>query len=153
MDMDTRYNDGPVQTSNVRPEETNSSDPASFIQNLANKVWIIQFIPQYISTLAGLTEINLKTQLLACLKWLGEFQVLACIPLHDKIPAHELADLVGVPERQLSRVVRMTATAGFLCEPQPGYISHSPLSAPFITDLSYLDATMFLAGTVAPAAL
>jgi hypothetical protein len=47
----------------------------------------------------------------------------------------------------------MTATAGFLCEPQPGYISHSPLSAPFITDLSYLDATLFLAGTVAPAAL
>lgn len=130
MDMDTRFNAGPVQTTSGRPEEVRASDPAAFIQDLAN-----------------------KTQLLACLKWLGEFQVLACIPLHGKIPAHELADLVGVPERQLCRVVRMTVTAGFLCEPQPGHISHSPLSAPFITDLSYLDATLFLAGTVAPAAL
>ena len=38
MDMDTRFNDGPVQTSNSRPEETGLSDPASFIQDLANKV-------------------------------------------------------------------------------------------------------------------
>jgi len=44
MDVDTRYNDGPVQavqavqTSNGRPEETCPSDPASFIQDLANKV-------------------------------------------------------------------------------------------------------------------
>lgn len=47
----------------------------------------------------------------------------------------------------------MTATAGFLDEPRPGYIAHTTLSAHFVSDLSYLDATMLLAGTAAPAAL
>lgn len=47
----------------------------------------------------------------------------------------------------------MTATAGFLDEPQPGYISHTVLSAPFVSNLSYLDATMLLAKVAAPAAL
>ena len=47
----------------------------------------------------------------------------------------------------------MTATAGFLNEPQPGYIAHTRLSAAFVYDLSYLDAAMLLAETAAPAAL
>ena len=84
---------------------------------------------------------------------MGEFQALACIPLSGSIPAKEVADLTGVPETQLCRVVRMTATAGFLHEPQPGHIAHTALSAPFVTNLSFLDATMFLAETAAPTAL
>lgn len=94
-----------------------------------------------------------QTQLLACLRWLGEFQVLACVPLNDSVPAKDVADLTGVPETQLRRIVRMTATAGFLHEPEPGYIAHTALSAPFVTQLCYLDAAMFLAETAAPAAL
>jgi hypothetical protein len=47
----------------------------------------------------------------------------------------------------------MTATAGFLRESEPGYIAHTDLSAPFVTKLHYLDATMFLAETATPAAL
>lgn len=46
----------------------------------------------------------------------------------------------------------MTATAGFLHEPQPGHIAHTALSTPFVTNFSYLDAAMFLAGTAAPIA-
>ena len=38
MDIDNRYNDGPVQVASSRPEETGLSDPAAFIQDLANKV-------------------------------------------------------------------------------------------------------------------
>jgi putative SOS response-associated peptidase YedK len=64
-----------------------------------------------------------------------------------------VADVAGVPEMQLSRVVRLTATAGFLREPRPGYIEHTPLSAPFVTKLSYFDAAMFIAETAAPAAM
>ncbi|KAL9090652.1 MAG: hypothetical protein Q9165_005140 [Trypethelium subeluteriae] len=94
-----------------------------------------------------------QNQLLACLKWLGEFQVLACIPLSGSIPAKEVADMAAVSETQLCRVVRMTATAGFLHEHRPGHIAHTVLSAPFVTNLSFLDATMFLAETVAPTAL
>lgn len=65
----------------------------------------------------------------------------------------DIADLAGVPEMQLRRIVRMTTLAGFLQEPQPGYVAHTALSAPFVTRRSYLDAAMFLADTAAPAAL
>jgi hypothetical protein len=84
---------------------------------------------------------------------LGEFQVLACSPLSGSVPAKDVADLAGVPETQLCRIVRTTVTAGFLHEPQPGHISHTALSAPFVTKLSYLDAAIFLAETAAPTAL
>lgn len=94
-----------------------------------------------------------QNQLLACLQWLGEFQVLAYIRLNGSVPAKDVADLAGVPETQLCRIVRMTATAGFLHEPQPGHIAHTALSAPFVTKLSYLDAAMFLADIAAPVAL
>lgn len=58
-----------------------------------------------------------------------------------------------MPEAQLVRVVRMMATAGFLCEPRPGYVAHTALSAPFVTNLALLDAAVFLTETAAPAAL
>ncbi|KAL4950055.1 hypothetical protein BDW69DRAFT_187733 [Aspergillus filifer] len=100
-----------------------------------------------------LHHLAVQNQLLACLQWLGEFQVLACIPLTRSVPIKDVADLAGVPESHLSRMIRMTATAGFLQEPQPGQVAHSALSAPFVTKPSYLDAVMFLSGTVAPSAL
>lgn len=78
--------------------------------------------------------------------------MLACIPLVGSVAARDVADLAGVPEGQLLRIVRMTATAGFLKEPQPGFLAHTSLSAPFVTKLVYLDAAMFLAQTAAPAA-
>lgn len=79
--------------------------------------------------------------------------MLACIPLGHSVPFEDVAELAGVPEPQLSRVVRMMATTGFLHEPEPGHVAHSSLSAPFVTRPSYLDAAMFLAETAAPAAL
>lgn len=79
--------------------------------------------------------------------------MLACIPLNGSVPFKDVAELVGVPETLLCRVARMTATAGFLCEPQPGHIAHSALSAPFVTKPSCLDAVMFLSKTAAPTAL
>lgn len=69
------------------------------------------------------------------------------------MPAKEIADLAGVPELLLCRVVRMMATAGFLQEPRPGHIAHTTLSARFVTNLPFLDAAMFLAETVAPTSL
>ncbi|EMD93908.1 hypothetical protein COCC4DRAFT_31081 [Bipolaris maydis ATCC 48331] len=110
--------------------ETLLAGPASFIQSLAT-----------------------QNQLLACLKWMGEYQIIAYIPLDDTISLEELANLADVPERTLSRVVRMTATAGFLYEPKHGHVAHTSLSLSFTTELSYFDAAMFLASKVAPASL
>ncbi|KAK4234866.1 hypothetical protein C8A03DRAFT_46877 [Achaetomium macrosporum] len=94
-----------------------------------------------------------QTQILAGLQWLCEFQVLACVPLDDSVPFRDVADICGVPESQLRRVTRLMATAGFLQEPRPGHMAHSPLSAQFVTEPALLDAALFLAETVAPAAL
>jgi hypothetical protein len=91
--------------------------------------------------------------MLACLQWLGEFQVLACIPLKGSVPLQDVADLAGVPAQQLSRIVRLTSTAGFLSEPAVGHLAHTNLSAEFVRNLSYFDAAMFLAQTAAPTAL
>lgn len=55
MDVDTRFNDGPVQASNKRSEETSPCDPAAFIQDLANKVGCSAFEQQYIVLLADQT--------------------------------------------------------------------------------------------------
>ncbi|KAF7587025.1 hypothetical protein BBP40_007847 [Aspergillus hancockii] len=114
----------------VNKIQTLLSGPADFLQTLAA-----------------------QNQLLACLQWLGEFQVLACIPLHGSVPISDVAELAGVPEIQLCRIIQMTATAGFLQESQPGQVAHTALSARFVTKPSYLDAAMFLAETAAPAAL
>ncbi|PCG92024.1 Hypothetical protein PENO1_090790 [Penicillium occitanis (nom. inval.)] len=65
----------------------------------------------------------------------------------------DVAELVGVPVPVLTRVVRMTATVRFLCEPQPNHIAHTALSASFVMKPEFLDATKFIAGTAAPAAL
>ena len=91
--------------------------------------------------------------MLACLKWLNDFQVLACIPMNDKISVSNVSDLLGVPALELCRVVRMTATAGILCEPEPGSVAHTPMSIYFVTRPSLLDTTVFIAATAAPTAL
>ncbi|KAF2201585.1 hypothetical protein GQ43DRAFT_471677 [Delitschia confertaspora ATCC 74209] len=100
-----------------------------------------------------LQRITGQSQIVACLHWLGTLQVLACIPLTGSVPAKDLAELAGVPESQLLRIIRMTATSGFLCEPTRDYIAHTPLSAPFVTRPSYLDAALFLEEVQNPAAL
>lgn len=79
--------------------------------------------------------------------------MLALIPLRSSISASEVAELASVPVLQLSRVVRMTATAGFLYEPTAGQVAHTTLSARFVTDLSFFDAIMFLAESAAPTAM
>ncbi|OBT49352.1 hypothetical protein VE00_00489 [Pseudogymnoascus sp. WSF 3629] len=100
-----------------------------------------------------LQDFSRQIEVLACLRWLAEFQVFACIPFDESLPIKDLADLVGVPESQLVRVIRLTATCGFLREPIPGFVSHTPLSAQFISNQSLVDATVFIAELATPTAL
>ncbi|KAF4213588.1 hypothetical protein CNMCM5878_010274 [Aspergillus fumigatiaffinis] len=94
-----------------------------------------------------------QSEILACLRWLGEFQILACIPLMGSAPIKDIADLTNVPESRLRRIIRLTATAGFLREPERDHVAHTPLSASFFSNPSLLDAAMFLSESAAPAAL
>jgi hypothetical protein len=98
-------------------------------------------------------NLEVKMQILPCLKWLGELQVLALVPLTGSICTSEVAGLAGILPGQLDLVVRMTATAGLLEPAKRGRVAHAQLSAAFVTDMSLLDATMFLAESAAPAAL
>ena len=84
---------------------------------------------------------------------MAEFQVFACIPPDVSVPMKDLADLTGIPEQQLARVIRLTATYGLLREPKPGFVTHTPLSAQFTAEQPLLDAVVFMAESVAPAAL
>ncbi|ORY69639.1 uncharacterized protein BCR38DRAFT_419679 [Pseudomassariella vexata] len=115
---------------NVARIKTLMCGPTDFLEHLASQVAI-----------------------LACLGWLGEFQILACIPLTGSVPIQDVADLSSVPEPQLCRIIRLTATVGFLDEPQMGHVAHTPLSASFVENPSFLDAGMFLAEFATPAAL
>lgn len=78
------------------------------------------------------------------MNWLSEAHLLAYIPFHANTDMAELAELANVSAYTLSRVVRLTATAGFLCEPEPGSVAHTTLSAAFSKDLCHCDAAMFL---------
>ncbi|KAJ5952328.1 uncharacterized protein N7479_010741 [Penicillium vulpinum] len=134
-----------------------SSDPGAQKECHRAKACILSNIAKIkmlVSEPTGFLE-NLTTQMqiLACLRWLGEFQILACIPLVGSVSIKDVAHLSGVPETYLDRIVRLTATSGFLHVSQPSHVSHTPLSAPFVTNPSLLDAVMFLAESAAPAAL
>ncbi|KAH7396380.1 hypothetical protein BKA66DRAFT_566872 [Pyrenochaeta sp. MPI-SDFR-AT-0127] len=94
-----------------------------------------------------------QTQLLASLHWLSSLQVLASIPLSQTVPVQDVADISGVPYQQLLRLIRTTATAGFLHEPQPGLVRHTALSAQFVKKPFLTDAVAFLSDTALPAAL
>ncbi|KAK6837014.1 hypothetical protein PG987_007509 [Apiospora arundinis] len=103
-----------------------------------------------------LQHLACQVELLACLRWLSEFQILACIPLQSSVPIKDVATLAGIQDHDhLARVIRFVATHEFLqvTEPQASVVSHTPLSAQFIANPSYVDALMFLSDTQMPSAL
>jgi hypothetical protein len=100
-----------------------------------------------------LQQLAIQNQFGGCLQWLGEFLVLACIPATGSVPIKDVAQLSAVSETQLVRIIRMTATVGFLREPRAGYVAHTPISAQFMSQTSYRDAAMFLAEHATSAAI
>ncbi|KAI0972468.1 hypothetical protein F4678DRAFT_460689 [Xylaria arbuscula] len=137
-----------------RGSDLSSSDRESDISRARSKV--LGHLDQIAISLKGPDEfiqgLSHGCQLLACLQWLVQFHVLGYIPPTGSAQAKDIADLVGVSEVGLSRIVSVVAAAGFLTEPQPGHIAHTALSAPFVKDTAYVDTITFLANTAAPAA-
>ncbi|CAK1361635.1 hypothetical protein CB0940_03009 [Cercospora beticola] len=100
-----------------------------------------------------LERLAMNTQLLGCLQWLCESQVLATIPRETSVPFGDIAAITGVPEAHLCRVARTMMTVGFLHEPVPCQVAHTALSASFVIKPSLLDAALFLSDTAVPASL
>ena len=72
------------------------------------------------------------------------------------MPIRDVATLAGIRDQDhLNQVIRMVATNGFLQveEPQGSMVSHTPLSAQFVTNQSYVDAVMFLSEAQLPSAM
>ncbi|KAJ5769695.1 hypothetical protein N7520_004254 [Penicillium odoratum] len=100
-----------------------------------------------------LQRMAMEIQMLANVQWLSSLQVLICLPLGGTLAIKDLAQLSGVQETELARVLRLTASRGFLQEPQPGHIMHTRLSSRFVSHRRFRDATTFLADCVTPSAL
>jgi 6-hydroxytryprostatin B O-methyltransferase len=77
--------------------------------------------------------------------------VLACIPLDGSVLYSEIAQISLVPEAQLRRNARMMMTSDFLCEPKPGELAHTALSAKFVTSPALYDSAIFLTEVLKPA--
>ncbi|KAI0966727.1 S-adenosyl-L-methionine-dependent methyltransferase [Xylaria arbuscula] len=57
------------------------------------------------------------------------FNIPKLVPLHGSIAMGELAAEAGLQEDKLSRIVRYATTNFIFCEPQPGHVAHTALSA------------------------
>ncbi|KAL2289811.1 hypothetical protein FJTKL_01123 [Diaporthe vaccinii] len=147
--MNHRHNIDPPESprAGLDTDRELSNAKASILANVASIKAIVGGPDDLLQGLATQAEI------LACLQWLAECQILACIPLELSIPTNDLADLAGVPVSQLLRAIRLLATVGFLQEQEPGSVAHTPLSAQFITSQSLLDASVFMAESAVSGAL
>ncbi|KAB8228297.1 trypacidin cluster transcriptional coactivator tpcD [Aspergillus alliaceus] len=117
-------------------QQTSSHEPPLDSEEVQRaKAHILSIVSKIRTLICGPTRlppISCKPgEILACLRWLREFQILACIPLIRSVPIKDIADLTGVPQTTLARIIRLTATAGFLHELQPSHVARTPLSASF----------------------
>jgi len=84
-----------------------------------------------------LPGLAVQYQLIACVRWLSHFSVLACIPLQGSVPYSDIASMCNIPVRTLRSVVRMAMTSNFLCEPKEGEVAHNSVSSQFVTKPAY----------------
>lgn len=94
----------------------------------------------------------------ACVRWLCHFRIPEALPLedgensasHPAVPYATVAQKTGVPLHQLRSIARMALLMGFLSEPEPDQLSHSPLSAAMVRDPGVLEWARFVTSTSAP---
>ena len=69
-----------------------------------------------------------------------------------EIKYSQLASLANVPESQLKGISRMAIINGFLCEPEPEMVAHSPASSLLVKDPSFMNWARFLTDYSVPSA-
>ncbi|KAI1106322.1 S-adenosyl-L-methionine-dependent methyltransferase [Jackrogersella minutella] len=74
-----------------------------------------------------------------------EFNIPALVPLEGTITLAELALQTGLSEDKLTRFVRFAITNFIFCEPSPGVIAHTSLSATLARDPTFCAALLCIA--------
>ncbi|TPX18779.1 uncharacterized protein E0L32_011528 [Thyridium curvatum] len=97
-------------------------------------------------------QLAINFQNFACIHWLCHFRVLSFIPLHGPVAYAEVSTIASVPLSQLKRIARMAMLHGFLREPSPGQVAHTPMSALLVTNPGMLDWALFMAEATAKGA-
>jgi len=111
-------------------------------------------------------ELAVRNNQFACLRWLCHFDILRNLPLEVEKNSEEknpsklalfsslsysvVAKAAGVPTHQLRSIARMAILTGFLSEPVPDQLAHSPLSAEMVKRRMLLDWARFVTSTSAP---
>ncbi|KAI1428593.1 S-adenosyl-L-methionine-dependent methyltransferase [Xylaria sp. FL1777] len=112
-------------------------------------------------------ELSVRNNQFACLRWLCRFDIPNQLPLDAEnrvdnessaddlppfrsLPYPVVAKAAGVPEHQLRSIARMAMLLGFLSEPVPNQVAHSPLSAAMVRQHGLLDWARFVTNTSAP---
>ncbi|KAH9866832.1 hypothetical protein IAQ61_007421 [Plenodomus lingam] len=99
------------------------------------------------------TSSERQVQVVACLRWLCEFNILPCIPKHQSVSYEDLSQLALVPEGHLRRICRMLIAAEFLEEVASTHVGHTALSYAFVNNFALSDGLAFLTETILPASL
>ncbi|KAF1953742.1 hypothetical protein CC80DRAFT_595636 [Byssothecium circinans] len=108
-------------------------------RNLEPEIWMSQLVR--------------NIQIVACLRWLCEFNILPCIPQQQPVSYEDLSQLALVPEGHLRRVCRMLISAEFLEETASTHVGHTALSYAFVNSFALSDGLAFLTETIVPASL
>src|SRR5438128_2368588 len=88
---------------------------------------------------------NNQFQNFSCIHWLCHFRIISFVPLQGSVPYSEVAIIAGVAESQLRSIARMAMISNFMCEPVPGELGHSAISALLVTNPSLLDYAIYMA--------
>ena len=71
----------------------------------------------------------------SALRYIYHFKIPQHVPLNSSISFTDLATATSLDEPRLRRVLRYVMTSNLFCEPAPGHVAHTSLSALLVTDL------------------
>ncbi|KAJ9606818.1 hypothetical protein H2200_008828 [Cladophialophora chaetospira] len=141
----SRERDKTVQKSDSAPPELLLASAPGKVRD-ANKVIfeaMANIQKMIIDPVELIRQIMIEFQKLSCLRWIVHLNIPVHVSLDTPISYAVVAQAAKVPEQQLRQVARMAATSGFLSQPSPNMLAHTPLSARFVTNPLYREAALY----------
>ncbi|PLN82616.1 S-adenosyl-L-methionine-dependent methyltransferase [Aspergillus taichungensis] len=76
-----------------------------------------------------LITLSMSHRVESALQYACHFKLASHVPVDSQITFLDLSTQAGVPTLQCTRILRLLMTYFIFCEPEPGYVSHTPDSA------------------------